>query len=660
MKKGFVLFGSMLLWEIGFFNNGILLANASVNNENIPNFNLSEINVVASGYEKSNLETPADVSVYSGEELEKTGATNVADALKYKTGIYFTQMGPHGQNWITNSSKVTLRGIDNGTLVLINGVPTSFNGVSYLDNIDLSQVEKVEVMKGGGAVLYGSEAFGGVINIITKQSFKNSVHVSAGNKGQRDYSLSVNAGKLNVYAGHNEFGALDNMSVNPASNSSVWGSNTKYLISFGKSKKDNLNLNYLFNDNLSLNYMYNKKDYSLNYDGIQGINGLLQHFDYDDEEHFAQLMYKNKGLNADIYYNYRNIDNPDYRIVNNSIQREWEKSKHHVYGFDIKQKLGDDINKILIGAGYKHELWQDEREKFASGASGAVNYKNDSYNYDSYSLFASYDRKLSKASNFILSAREEIADFKEDNYNEFLPQAQFVTKFDDENAVYISAGKSFRMPNFRNLYYSSGMIQPNPDLKPEKGTNYEVGYKFETDGAKVNFALFKTKIEDQIVSLSLGNNTSTPINVSEYQNTGAELRYDRDLNEHLSYNLGVILSKPQRRYQSGDDWVDALGRYQFNGGVNYNNRDFDAALNFSYWGDRVTNSTSGGKFKATEIGSPLLISNLYMGYKLKENMKLTLNINNIFNRKDICNVDTSSSQYYTVGRTFMLGVDYSF
>lgn len=57
---------------------------------------------------------------------------------------------------------------------MINGVPASFNNVSHLDMMNLDTVEKVEVVKGGGAVLYGSEAYGGVINVITKSEYKTA------------------------------------------------------------------------------------------------------------------------------------------------------------------------------------------------------------------------------------------------------------------------------------------------------------------------------------------------------------------------------------------------------------------------------------------------------------------------------------------------------
>lgn len=658
MNKKILLSTSML---------GVMLAAGTVfaaEKGQLAEYSLPEMNVTALGYEKSNLETPADVTVYSGEELKKTGASDVANALKYKAGVYFTQMGPHGQNWITNSSKATLRGVDNGTLVLINGVPASFNGVSHLDNINLDTVEKIEVVKGGGAVLYGSEAYGGVINVITKKVNNNNFYVAAGNNGQRKCSASVNADKLNIFAGHDELGATENLSVKEGSNSSVWGSNTKYLISFGKSKKDTIGLNYNFNDSVNLSYHYTKKDYSINYNGVKGTLGVLQHFDYDDAEHKAQLNYNNKDFSSVVYYNYRSIDNPDYRFVNGQTGREWEKSQHKMYGFDVKQRFGSESDKFLLGADFKHEIYENNREKFSSRLTTKA--ASGSWNYNNYSVYGQYDKKLSDVTSVILSAREDIAKYEEKTYHEFLPQAQIITKVDAENAVYASVGKSFRMPNFRNLYYSSGMIIPNPDLSPEKGINYEVGYKFETEGARLNIAAFRTEVKDQIISVNVTgmSNTSTPVNVSEFKNTGVEINYNRDLDKHFSYNLGAIFSNPQRRYAAGQEWSDALGRYQLSGSMNYSNRDLEAALNVSYWGSRVMNGTKtvGGnkQLTVTEINKPLVVSNLHLGYKLQKNVKLTFDVDNLFNRKDIGNVDTSSSQYYTQGRTFLVGMNYSF
>lgn len=223
--------------------------NAAAQTEALQEYSLPGMNVTALGYEKSNLETPADVTVYSGEELKKTGASDVANALKYKAGVFFTQMGPHDQSWITGNSTLSLRGVKGGTLVLINGVPASFNNASHLDMMNLDTVEKVEVVKGGGAVLYGSEAYGGVINVITKDSYKNSVHVAVGNKGQRDYSANIGAGKLGVSFGRNEMGETGILSEKIGTKN-VFGTNIPYYMGYGDSKKDHIGVSYKFDDNL--------------------------------------------------------------------------------------------------------------------------------------------------------------------------------------------------------------------------------------------------------------------------------------------------------------------------------------------------------------------------------------------------------------------------
>lgn len=67
------------------------------------------------------------------------------------------------------TNKVVIRGVEKGTLVLVDGVPINQSGRYNLEDIPTDAVEKIEIVRGGGAVLYGSEASGGVINIITKE-----------------------------------------------------------------------------------------------------------------------------------------------------------------------------------------------------------------------------------------------------------------------------------------------------------------------------------------------------------------------------------------------------------------------------------------------------------------------------------------------------------
>lgn len=621
--------------------------NAAAQTEALQEYSLPGMNVTALGYEKSNLETPADVTVYSGKELKKTGANDVANALKYKAGVYFTQMGPHDQSWITGNSTLSLRGVKGGTLVLINGVPASFNNASHLDMMNLDTVEKVEVVKGGGAVLYGSEAYGGVINVITKDSYKSSVHVAVGNKGQRDYSANIGAGKLGVSFGRNEMGETGILSEKIATKN-VFGTNIPYYMGYGDSKKDHIGVSYKFDDNLQFNYMFNKKKYTMNY--LSANEEIVQHFMYDDREHFAQMHFDDKkGLEATAYYNERSIRNPDYWAVTPNVL-EWERSNHKHYGADVKKVWENEDDKILVGINTKRELYINENQKFKYPTNNLKDYACfGTFALNGYSLYGQYDHKLSDATNLVLSMREDLVRSDAGNYDAFLPQLQVLTKLDSENSLYANAGRSFRMPTFRQLYYSSGMIASNPDLKPEYGWNYEAGYKHDNGKEQFKAAVFHIDLDDQITSRKV-NGLSQSYNAAKYKNTGIELSYTNQLDENLTWTVGGIYSKPQNKTTNTAPWKDVLGKYQVMTSIDYQHDKTNASLNLSYMGGRVNNN------KQTDV-KPILLSNLHVGHEVFANATLTLDINNIFNRRDLTDPD---GLYYTQGRTFLVGLNYNF
>ena len=78
-------------------------------------------------------------------------------------------MGPNGASWGTMTSEITIRGVERGTLILLDGVPLNQDGKYNLEDIPSDIIDRIEIVRGGGSVLYGSEASGGVINIITKK-----------------------------------------------------------------------------------------------------------------------------------------------------------------------------------------------------------------------------------------------------------------------------------------------------------------------------------------------------------------------------------------------------------------------------------------------------------------------------------------------------------
>lgn len=92
----------LLACVLGAMGNGFVSA------EETPVYMLDTVNVTAQAYEKKELDTPADVTVVTGQELQASGRENVAQALKYEPGIMVSAMGPHDQSWITGNTSVNL------------------------------------------------------------------------------------------------------------------------------------------------------------------------------------------------------------------------------------------------------------------------------------------------------------------------------------------------------------------------------------------------------------------------------------------------------------------------------------------------------------------------------------------------------------------------
>jgi hypothetical protein len=441
-------------------------------------------------------------------------------------------------------------------------------------------------------------------------------------------------------------------------NLKINGTQTPYMVGFGKSRKDHVNLTYKINDAMRLSYTYSGKNHSIHYNDAAG--NLLKYFKYDDDEHFANFGYQDKkGWSGSAYYNFRSISNPDWFIVNPSTV-EWEKSHHRQYGAEVKKIWKDDVSTTLVGISAKRQTYVNQNQKYRkyleSDSVLKPYAKFGPYGMNEYALTASYDRDLSPVTAAIVSMRQDWVNSSAGDYSAFLPQLQVTTRLSRDSAVYASVGKFFRMPNFRNLYYASAVMVPNPNLKPESGWNYEVGYKYDGKGRRFTATVFHTDVCDQIVGVKGSDGRSYQTNAASYQNTGLEVSYAQDVDAHVTFNTGFTVGNPERKYKDGQPFVRALGRYQLTAGVNYENRDLSAALSLSYWGDRGYNSTSNERVRFMPISGNLLASNLHVAYRFTPDLTGTFDVDNLFNRRDY----TNSGNYYTVGRSFLIGMNYAF
>lgn len=173
--------------------------------EEMPTYSLGDTIVTATRLRKRDVNVPASTMIITAQEIKDSGAASAAAVLQKVNGFAYKSFGPNGSS-IGSTNELNVRGFRGGMLVLMNGSPISWRGKYNLEAIPSSRIERVEIVKGSGSVLYGSEAVSGVVNIITKKTAENAVYAGFGNYGQQEYGVSVGDDRLGVYYNYSKWG----------------------------------------------------------------------------------------------------------------------------------------------------------------------------------------------------------------------------------------------------------------------------------------------------------------------------------------------------------------------------------------------------------------------------------------------------------------------
>ena len=143
-------------------------------------YELNPVVVTATRTEKMDVDVPATTTVITAKDIQDKGYVSVFDALEHTVGVdSYNYSAGGGDDLGGSQSRFYIRGMDKGTLVLVNGAPINVMNYSSTEGVPVDAVEKIEVIKGSNSVLYGAEAMGGVVNIITKHGGKPSASISA-------------------------------------------------------------------------------------------------------------------------------------------------------------------------------------------------------------------------------------------------------------------------------------------------------------------------------------------------------------------------------------------------------------------------------------------------------------------------------------------------
>lgn len=341
----------------------------------LPMYTLDAVVVTATRTENDVKNVPASTQIITSSDIKKSGATNVRDAITDFANITMTRKVRGGGH------EIIVRGMSTDkSLIMVNGhrVANEADGsglgnANALDRINVDNIEKIEIVKGPSSALYGSEAMGGVINIITKSSKEAEVRTGLVNSSE-DFTnwWHLDSGEIG------KFSATLDMRFNKIRRD---GDDTDFLTdSFGTAQTYNFNANYHFNDHNYLNFyvdhytqnlkrdLYTHKRDNIKLDFPEGMTVMGQTSMTGEgsmEDALANYHYKQQTYG--LSWNGKTARN-DWQIQTYLSKFDWESDirysgmwfKGHVpAGFpttDKMKKMWDGMfNKFMVGDSDKYK-----------------------------------------------------------------------------------------------------------------------------------------------------------------------------------------------------------------------------------------------------------------------------------------------------------------
>jgi len=559
--------------------------------------------------------------------IQATGAANPFDALRFGEGVLTNSMGPGGQAWGGMTSKAIMRGSARGTLVLLDGVPMNVNGYYNLEDVPLDIVSRIETVRGASSVLYGSEAVGGVINIITDDSTRNGVSVRAGSDDYQSYSVSAHVdwtlegtpGSLGVIGSYQNQGETTGLS----STGNGFGGGIKRSVRWALNQGGWR----LWHQHVENDYAYWKYTDLVDW----ARTSVTQKSDYEDVKDHVRLSGSGEHWRANAYVN---LQQRDYlRTSKANTKPTLDRDEDYLastYGADAQYHFDLDWFELLAGGTYEHERYDNENK---------MNGGHDVADRDSASVFVRAQRTF--ADTWILSAGARESYVSSGDLNAFTPQVQLVKKLTGRFSAYANVGRSFNMPSLKQLYDESGIFTGgNANLQPEHGWNYETGLKWEGETSLARLSVFHMDFESISYVYVAAEDRNYPQNLP-FQNTGVELSWRQKFGSDWAVDTGLSYGNPEEQKTAGV-WSQKYGRWQANTMLRWQHKIWSASFGLSYLGDRP-------------YWRDQYLSTFRAAVDLGRFGKVSVSVDNVFNRRDV--TTHTASAYYATPRAVRVGFE---
>lgn len=345
------------------------------------------INVTANRMVLLNLDTPAAMDVITDKDIMNSGAKNAFDAVNMVPGITSFSYGASGLEYGAMDSRVNIRGLERGSLILVNGVPMNLNGKGGLSSIPTGSIARIEVLKGAASALYGSDAMSGVINVITKTPTKEggSATIGVGNMGSQTYKINYGTPRFLIGIERGFFGKQDPST--PVRTDSVdHPRGYEYYTARDKGNSLGIFMSGKLSDKVTLNFSrFEGKSAYAQLSTESNATNRNRHsttYAYDDSKNNASLIYKDGNTTGTLFYNDRDLKGKNR---NHSLPSYTSNDSNYIarqYGFDVQHEWDFRGGKDYLIAGV---LGKRETYRTTSGPVYANPHRHSLALYGSYS-----------------------------------------------------------------------------------------------------------------------------------------------------------------------------------------------------------------------------------------------------------------------------------
>lgn len=663
------------------------------------NYSLDKSVVSASGFEQEIIDAPASISIITKEELEKKPFKDIGEAIADVPGVDITMNK-------TGTYDYSIRGFGSTyTLVLIDGKRQSVANGFYSNGFGgsesgylppVSMIERIEVIRGPASTLYGSDAVGGVINIITRKNpNKTEASIEFNTLLQQHSNKYGNAGGINAYVAtpliEDTLSISARLKYYDKAPSDLKWPTPRW--NNGQQRPDNFQiaahspgaftslgfgarLNYTVDDknNVYLDLERYVNEIAVNSTSGNAIKSERQIF----KDNIVLNHDGNYGFGtSNSYLQYGSTQDPTYH------SQIWVGESKLVLPWDLKN-YGNMVTSI--GARLDYETLKNNSANAIRANKKASQTTAAFYGEDEY--FITDDLIFTLGLRYIYSDLFS---------SEFTPRAYLVYHLNDSIAFKGGVSKGYKTPAAKQLsesYYSLGASSAsfgNPNLKPEKSINYELGVNFNV----FNFAYysitgfitdFDNKISTEVLSGTRDSvncddpnmTCSRPINIGKTQTKGVELAFNTKSYKGFSSNASYTFM--DNRYKAGQvnpyggNRIPNLPRHIAMVKFNYEQGKFNSWILSRARLDTVSQAKGGGgnglpwkKYK------PFYIVDLGVNYKIDKQSSLSFSVQNLFDKNffdpKVTSIDATTKQPagyqnryqdYTEGRSFWLSYKYNF